>query len=84
MKTKIALIALSALALTACGPSSEIKTYPALPEFLKDCQFARVSENGLSAITVGRCPNSTTTVMMHGKKPVTTITVDGVQYEQKK
>ena len=84
MKTKIALIALVVLGLSACEPAAKIRDFPVRPKFLEDCQFARLTDADGNSITVGRCPNSTTTVVVPGKSPVTTITVDGVEYEQKK
>ena len=60
-----------------------------LPEELKGCKFFKVDPGGNTpSMTVGRCPNSSTTVSVtenSGKTSVakTSITIDGQEYTKK-
>ena len=73
------IFTLSVVLLSACQPSANTKDYPVLPDGLKDCKFYSVSD-GVSYITVARCPNSSTTVKTSGKGNKTSITIDGQEY----
>lgn len=82
MKKIFAVVAV--LALVGChAETRDVKANFAIPEELKDCTFTRMQSEGGSTITVVRCPNSNVSVTDHQKNPVTTITVDGVEYEKK-
>lgn len=65
------------LAITGCSPRSNQLNFPIVPEELKDCKFYYlVSENGSYAITVARCPNSSTSVQNGGKHKFKSILID--------
>ena len=77
MNNRLKIIVLfTTVMLAACSPNGhERNDYTVLPDGLKDCKFYRVS-NGIGAITVVRCPNSSTTVHSGGKQSQTTVTVE--------
>ena len=78
------IILLSAIALlVGCQPYAEVKTYPVLPDELKDCKFFYLSDPPGSAITVARCPNSSTTVQMGNKARAKSVIIDGKEYTEK-
>lgn len=79
MKRIVALV--TVLLLAGCGPEAKVLTYPILPAELNDCVFFKLRADSEAPITVVRCPNSTTSTTMKTKTPVTTIVVDGVEYE---
>ena len=76
-KIKIAMIILAVGVLSACTPNTteETSSY-VLPEGLKDCKVFVMQANGLSRITVVRCPNSQTAVKTSGKYPVQSIVTE--------
>jgi hypothetical protein len=80
---QIVLFSMLALVLAGCSPSAEVKDYPVLPEALKDCKFFRLTDANGSAITVARCPNSTTTTRYEDKAHTTTVIIDGKEYAPK-
>jgi hypothetical protein len=56
-------------------------SYDVRPPELADCKIYNLSNGHGGSITVGRCPNSTTSVTYNvGKTTATTIVVDGVTY----
>ena len=68
--------------VAGCGNSAKEIIYPVLPPELKDCKIFYLTKESGSAITVMRCPNATTsTSYTAGKTKVTTIVVDGVEYQ---
>lgn len=78
------LIALTLVLLAGCTPSAEEKTWPILPDGLKDCKFYKLRDDSGNTITVVRCPASSTSVQYKvGKSTQTTVTVDGVEYTKK-
>lgn len=86
MKTQIKMLCIAAMVfLVGCdqGPRATQMDYPVLPEELKDCKFFNLSRGAGTYITVGRCPNSTTTVQMSDKARTTTVLIDGKEYIRK-
>jgi len=85
MKTQIKMLCVAAVVLLAgCNePAATQLDYPVLPEELKDCKFFNLSRGAGTYITVGRCPNSTTTVQMSDKARTTTVLIDGKEYIRK-
>lgn len=79
---KYLLIAALAV-LAGCSPSAKVKSYPILPEELKDCKFFRLNDGEGGNITVARCPNSTTTVRQNDKSGTTSVIIDGKEYSPK-
>jgi len=80
----IPLVVATVALLTGCEPSAKVRTYPVLPDELKDCKFFYLNGgDGVGSITVGRCPNSTTTVQMNNKARTTTVVIDGKEYVTK-
>ena len=78
MNKRIKLLAIPVIVLlTGCEPSATPKNFTVLPDELKDCKFFVLSNDHGSSITVGRCPNSTTTVQMNNKARTTSVIVDG-------
>lgn len=77
------IVILSLLALVGCKPDAEERVYSVLPQELTDCRFFRLTDEFSNAITVARCPNSSTTVKMHNKQSTTSVVVDGVEYVKK-
>lgn len=70
-----------ALALTIAGcdrgvEKSDYNDSLKLSGDLKDCKAYKV-KGSVNAITVIRCPNSTTTTQTEGKNPVTIAVIDG-------
>ena len=82
---KLSALAVAALMLAGCGPSSVITNYPMPPE-LSDCSQYRLRDGDLgTTIVVVRCPNSTTsTTYPVGKSRSTTVVIDGVEYTPKR
>lgn len=82
---KLVLIVTLGVLLMGCEPSVSVVNYPKAVGF-EDCKFARLSD-GNTSITVGRCPNSTTTTKTHEKThekyPKTTVIIDGDEYVKK-
>jgi hypothetical protein len=77
-------ILVSALALLAgCQPYAEVRNYPVIPDELKDCKFFYLVDKNGSAITVARCPNSSTTVQMNNKARTKSVIIDGKEYTEK-
>jgi hypothetical protein len=81
-KMKYVLI-LSLVLLAGCEPSAKEKVWPVMPAELQDCKFYRLTDSEANSISIARCPLSTTTVKTQAKNPVTTITVDGMEYVPK-
>ena len=77
----LVLIVTLGVLLMGCEPSASVVNYPKAVGF-EDCKFARLSD-GNTSITVGRCPNSTTTTKTHEKYPKTTVIIDGDEYVKK-
>lgn len=76
------LILIPVLALVAaCGPAAQPTVFEVLPDELKDCKFFYIRNSSGQTLNVVRCPNSNTTAKTSGKHPVTTVTIDGVDYE---
>lgn len=68
--------------ISGCTNSAKEVFFPVLPQELKDCKVFYLTKESGSAITVMRCPNATTsTSYTSGKTKVTTIVVDGVEYQ---
>lgn len=76
---KFSVIA-SLLALAACQPSGRDATadFAVKPKGFEDCIFANMSD-GMTSVTAIRCPNSSVSTTVHGKHPVTSVTIDGEQ-----
>jgi hypothetical protein len=84
MNAQIKTSAILALALlTGCEPSATPRNFSVLPEELKDCKFFELNDSGGGRVTVGNCPNSTTTVQMGNKARTTTVLINGKEYIQK-
>lgn len=79
---KIFIVSIIGLFLTGCKAYTEQKTFPVMPDDLKDCKVHYVS-NGSTGLYIGRCPNSTTTTVTTGKNGRLVIIVDGVEYTAK-
>jgi hypothetical protein len=77
------VLILSLMLLAGCEPSATEKIWPVMPAELQDCKFYKLKDAEGNALNVARCPLSTTTVKTQAKNPVTTITVDGVEYVAK-
>ena len=78
---KLVLIVTLGVLLMGCEPSAKVVNYPKAVGF-EDCKFVYLS-NGSTSITVGRCPNSTTTTKTNEKYPKTTVIIDGDEYVKK-
>jgi hypothetical protein len=81
-KMKYVLI-LSLMLLAGCEPTAKEKVWPVVPAGLQDCKFYRLTDTEGNAINIARCPLSATTAKTQAKNPVTTITVDGMEYVPK-
>ena len=83
---KLLLVLVVVALLSACSPSVKPSGYESIlqtsPGF-EDCKVAIVSD-GISTITVVRCPFSSTTVKQpSGKSTKTVVVIDGVEYVKK-
>ena len=79
---KLIGILFAASIVAGCTNSAKEVIYPAMLPELKDCKVFYLTKESGSAITVMRCPNATTsTSYTSGKTKVTTIVVDGVEYQ---
>lgn len=68
--------------ISGCTNSAKEVLFPVLPQELKDCKVFFLTNEGGGALTVMRCPNATTsTSYTSGKSTVTSIVVDGVEYQ---
>ncbi len=74
---KLIFITLCATLLMGCTPSATVKSYPVMPDELKDCKFFLLIDDIGAHIVVARCPNSTTTVKNNNKAGTTSVIVDG-------
>lgn len=73
---RISLILLAIFALAGCEPRTVELHEFILPEGLKDCKIYHMT-NGLSYITVTRCPNSSTSTQYQtGKTTSSTVVVE--------
>ena len=81
MKRFILVATLASLA--GCTPSATQINFPTVPDELKDCKFYEIVNGTGSRITVGRCPESSTTVQMGNKARTTSVIIDGKEYTQK-
>ena len=79
---KLLILGLVSL-LTACEAKYETKNFSVLPDDLKDCRFYEIANGQGTRVTVGRCPNSTTTVQESNKSRTTTVLIDGKEYIKK-
>ena len=78
------LLVLSFLGLlSACNPGYKPTNFSVMPEELKDCKFFVISDGEGLRVTVGRCPNSTTTVQESNKSRTTSVLIDGKEYIRK-
>lgn len=95
MRKIIISLSFLSILLTACGSEVNVKKPPPegnaqpiqienLPDRLRDCSFDRIETPGLYPyLYVTRCPNSTTSTTNTRTKAssVTTVVIDGVEYE---
>lgn len=85
---KYVLLILLAM-VVACSKTENITTEMDIPTELSDCQFFKVAQkNGMHAVRVLRCPNSTTTtidarydVSSKARRKVETVVIDGVSVD---
>ena len=70
---------LSMVILTGCGPYAKETQWPVMPEGLQDCKIYNLSDGNGHAITVARCPLSSTTVKNSNKLSTTSITVENTE-----
>lgn len=68
--------------LAACTPTAEdVSAKYSLPQDLQDCKVYYLKDTSASALTIFRCPNSTTaTTEPRGKTSVRTVVIDGKTY----
>ena len=73
------ILILSLVLLTGCGPYAKETRWPVMPEGLQDCKIYNLSDGNGHAITVARCPLSSTTVINSNKLPTTSIPVENTE-----
>lgn len=74
------VLILSLMLLAGCEPSATEKIWPVMPAGLQDCKFYSLKDADGYTLHIARCPLSATTAKTQAKNPVTTITVDGIEY----
>lgn len=78
------IVLVLAVALAGCSDSAKEIAYPAMPDGLKDCRVYYVTNASGNAMTVVRCPMSTTTTEVRsGKSILRSVVIDGVEYVEK-
>lgn len=83
----VVFIVVGALFLPGCSKEPktvDITSHFVFPDDLKDCRIYELNGSGGEWIRMTRCPNSTTTSKYQtAGSPISTVVVDGVQYEPK-
>jgi hypothetical protein len=81
---KVAAVVLCVLVAGCEATTEDSKTRYSVPEHLNDCSFTYMRNTNGNAITVVRCPNSSTSTVTQEKSPKAVVVIDGVQYEKVK
>ena len=72
---------LAVVFVCGCSDGARELKFIVMPDGLTDCRFYYITNSDWEAMTIARCPISTTTTQVrNGKTLRTTVTIDGPEY----